>query len=228
LAQRVGAQVFVDAVHFAPHGLIDVASWGCDYVACSAYKFFGPHVGILWGRRELLEAVTPYKLRPAPDSLPGRWQTGTQNFSAIAGTLEAIEYLADVGRAAEAAGERSRREALRSAYAAIEAHEQTLIWRLIEGLGAIEGITIFGITDANRRDERMPTISLVSDRWTPAEMAGRLAEHGVSAWHGHYYAWELHHALEREPHGMLRLGVVHYNTAEEIDRTVELLHAMHA
>ncbi len=228
LAHQVGAEVFVDAVHYAPHGLIDVQAWNCDFLACSAYKFFGPHVGILWGRRQRLEHITPYKLNPAPDTLPEKWMTGTQNFASVAGTLAAIDYLADLGRSLAENPASPRRDALETVFKHVTAYESDLVWRLLAGLGEIEDVCVYGITDSHRASERMPTISLTSDRMTPAELASRLAEAGIYAWHGNYYAWELSHVLEREPQGMLRLGLVHYNTAEEVDRTIAALKKLHA
>ena len=222
-AHQVGAEVFVDAVHYAPHRSIDVQSWGCDYLACSAYKFFGPHVGILWGHRQRMEEIQPYKLNPAPDDLPGRWMTGTQNFASIAGTLAAINYLADLGRTFEGNVALARREALVAAFDVLSIYEQQLIWRLISGLLAIPAIKVYGILDESRAAERMPTISLTSEKHSPKQLAEMLAKEGIFAWHGNYYAWELSHVLSREPDGMLRLGLVHYNTIDEVDRTIETI-----
>lgn len=226
-AHQFGAEIFVDAVHYAPHRAIDVKDWGCDFLACSAYKFFGPHVGILWGKRQRLEQLVPYKLNPAPNELPGRWMTGTQNFSAIAGTLAAINYLADLGRVFESNSGLARRDAILAAFNVLAVYEQQLIWRLISGLSAVEGIKIYGILEEERAAERMPTISLTSTKLTPKRMAEELSSQGICAWHGNYYAWELSHLLDREPEGMLRLGIVHYNTLEEIDRTVAALESLH-
>lgn len=222
-AHGVGAEVYVDAVHYAPHQTICVSDWGCDYLACSAYKFFGPHVGILWGKRTRLESIEPYKLNPAPNSLPGKWMTGTQNFASIAGTLAAINYLADLGRSFSSDVSLARPDALRAAYQVLSNYEQQLIWRLISGLAELPGIRIYGILDAARSGERLPTISLTSETLTAQQLAEHLASQGIYAWHGNYYAWELSHLLGREPEGMLRLGLVHYNTEEEVDRTIEAI-----
>lgn len=233
-AHAVGAWMFVDAVHYAPHALIDVAEIGCDFLACSAYKFFGPHVGVMWGRRELLESLPAYKLRPAPNDLPGKWMTGTQSHETIAGAAEAVNYLADIGRLAgsEAVGRPSglaspesldRRAALRRAFAAIGQYEQQLFRELLAGLQAIDGVTIHGITDPDRLGERLPTVSITHSRLTSAELATWLADRGIFAWHGNYYALQLTEALDLEPQGMLRLGLVHYNTAAEVARTIEAL-----
>lgn len=217
MAHSVGARVFVDAVHYAPHRLIDVKEWGCDFVACSAYKFFGPHVGILWGKRELLESLRVYKLRPTTQKLPGRWMTGTQNHEGIAGTLAAIDYLAELGRD-HAAGALDRRAALAAAFEAIGQHERDLSSRLLETLGGLRGIRVRGITDPRRLPERVPTCSFTHRSHSPAEVARHLGRRGIFAWHGNYYALPLTEALELEPDGMLRIGMLHYNTVEEIDR----------
>ncbi|RIK79607.1 MAG: cysteine desulfurase-like protein [Planctomycetota bacterium] len=220
LAHDAGALVFLDAVHYAPHALIDVAAWGCDFLACSAYKFFGPHVGLLWGRRELLEAITPYKLRPAPDDLPGRWMTGTQNHECIAGVLEAIEYLADLGRGLLGEGF-SRRERLAAAYDGIVRYERELTLRLLAGLAELPQIKVHGVTDPARIAERMPTIAFTHERLTPEAVSRRLAERGIFTWHGNYYALPLTEALGLEPNGMVRVGLLHYNTEEEVDRLLD-------
>ncbi len=223
-AHDAGAEVFLDAVHYAPHALVDVRDWGCDFLACSAYKFFGPHIGILWGRRERLETLPAYKVRPAPNTLPGKWMTGTQSHEGIAGVLAAVEYLRELGGAVAGDDSLSRRAALAQAYAAIGAYERTLARRLLAGLAEIKGVTIYGITAPNRIDERMPTVSITHARRTAAELAHDLGECGVFAWHGNYYALSLTETLGLEPQGMLRLGLVHYNTVEEVDRLLTALH----
>jgi cysteine desulfurase family protein (TIGR01976 family) len=217
LAHEVGAMVFLDAVHYAPHGPIDVQDWGCDFLACSAYKFFGPHVGILWGRRELLERLQPYKLRPAADTLPDRWMTGTQNHEGLAGVPAAVEYLADIGTGA------TRRERLRTAMEAIRTYERELARRLLAGLAERPRFRVLGITRAEALGQRVPTVALTADR-TPEEMARHLAEREIYAWNGNMYALELSERLGLEGRGgFLRLGLVHYNTAEEVDRTLRAL-----
>lgn len=211
-AREVGALTFIDAVHFAPHGRIDVKAIDCDFLACSAYKFFGPHVGILYGRRQLLESIEAYKLRPAPNDLPGKWMTGTQNHEGICGVAEAIRYLADLG-----GGD------LDAAFDAIQAYESELVWQLIEGVGEIPGYRVHGITDPTRKSERAPTISITHEQIRPADLAERLDERGIFVWHGNYYAVPTMEALGAEPEGMVRLGLVHYNTSEEVDRTLAAL-----
>lgn len=222
LARQVGALTYVDAVHYAPHGLIDVAELGCDFLACSAYKFFGPHVGVLWGRSELLRELPVYKLRPAPDSIPGRWMTGTQNHEGIAGALAAVDYLADLGRS-QTPHRASRRDALRSAYQGIAAHEGELLAELLAGLDGLKSVKIWGITDPARFHHRVPTVSITHAKRKPAELAQYLGERGLYVWHGNYYALSLTEALGLEPAGMVRIGLLHYNTHEEVDRLLEAL-----
>lgn len=222
LAHEAGALVFLDAVHYAPHGLMDVQDWGCDFLACSAYKFFGPHVGILWGRRDLLASLPAYKLRPATDELPGRWMTGTQNHEGLAGVLAAIDYLASL--AATEGKTATRRQRLGQAFTAIREHERTLTERLLEGLAARPRFRVWGITRCDHLDQRVPTVSITAKDRTPLQIAEHLASREIYAWNGNMYALELTERLALEEHGgLLRLGMVHYNTLEEIDR---LLHAL--
>ena len=222
LAHQRGSLVFLDAVHYAPHALIDVGDWGCDFLACSAYKFFGPHVGILWGRPELLEEITPYKVRPAADTLPERWMTGTQNHEGIAGVLAAIDYLADLGRRVDPQAT-SRREALTAAFIAIRGYEGQLLLQLINGLAELRSVRVWGITDSARFDQRVPTVSITHAKLSPLELADFLASRGIFAWHGNFYALPLTEALELEPDGMVRLGLLHYNTSEEVGRLLSVL-----
>ena len=226
-SHAVGAQVFVDAVHFAPHARIDVSAIGCDYLACSAYKFFGPHVGVFWGRRELLESIEPYKLRPAPDDLPGRWMTGTQNFECIAGTLAAVDYLAGLGRQIRGvdANACDRRAALDAAYNAIGAYERDLVARLLTGLRRIKPIRVYGITDLAQLDHRLPTVAFPHAAIKPAALARHLNERGIFAWNGNCYALSCTESLGLEPEGVARVGMVHYNTAEEVDYLLQVLDA---
>ncbi len=222
MAHEVEALVFVDAVHLAPHRLLDVVDWDCDLLACSAYKFFGPHVGLLWGRRELLESLEPYKLRPATNQLPGKWMTGTGNHEGIAGVGAAIEYLADLGREVDPQAQ-SRREALVSAFEAIGEHERELSLALLQGLTGLDGITIHGITDPRQIDQRVATYSITHQQRTPLELARGLAGRGIFTWPGNHYALPATEALGLEPHGTLRISALHYNTLEEIERTVGVL-----
>jgi len=223
-ARAVGALTFIDAVHFAPHRLIDVEALGCDFLVCSAYKFFGPHVGVMWGRRELLEAIRPYKLRPSPDTLPGRWMTGTQNHEGIAGVRAAIDHIASIGTpAGQPPQPGNRRSALANAFEAITAHEQALSLRFLAGLRSEPSLRVWGITDENRLAERVPTFSITHESLSPLEMATSLWARGIQAWHGNHYAFPFTQAAGLEPNGTLRLGALHYNTIEEVDRTWESL-----
>lgn len=222
MAHAVGAQVFLDAVHYAPHGAIDVAAWDCDYLACSAYKFFGPHVGVLWGRGKLLESLAAYKVRPASDHPPGKWMTGTQNHEGIAGTLAAVEYLEDLGRVSQPRAS-NRRAALLAAYAAIEKYERGLLERLMRGLAGLAGVRVFGITDPRRFSQRVPTVGIRHHHLPALEVARRLARRGIYVWHGNFYALPLTEALGLEPDGLVRIGLLHYNTAEEVDRLLDAL-----
>ena len=197
LCREAGALSYVDAVHFGPHGAIDVAAIGCDFLVCSAYKFFGPHVGILFGRAELLERHRPYKVRPAPDEPPHSWETGTVNLEGIAGTAAAIAYLRGLGMDA------------------IAAYERGLTVRLLDGLQAIDGVTVYGTTDLDRR---VPTAAFNVAGRPPAEVSAALARRGIFVWDGNYYALELMQRLGLEGSGgAVRVGAVHYNTPAEID-----------
>jgi len=224
LAQAVGALVYVDAVHYAPHGPIDVRRLGCDFLVCSPYKFFGPHSGALYGKREHLARLRPYKVRPAPEANPFRWETGTQSHEGQAGILAAVDYLAELGRRASPSLVSSRRAALLAAYDVIRPYERSLAERLIKGLLAIPGLTIYGIQEAARGAERVPTVAIRISGHTPRELASYLGERGIFAWDGNYYALNLSERLGVEPAGgMLRIGLVHYNTPEEVDRALEAL-----
>lgn len=228
LAHRVGAKVFVDAVHYGPHGLIDVGGWDCDVVVCSAYKFFGPHLGILWGRRRILESLPAYKVRPASDQIPDRWMTGTPAFELIAGARACVEYLAELGRddAEKVKTNGSIRDALAAAFTAIAQYERELVHRLISGLQDIPGIRVFGITDPNKLDQRFSTVSITHERVPASEIANRLADAGIFVWHGNYYALEWSTRLGLEPEGAVRIGLVHYNTPVEVDRLLTQLREM--
>lgn len=225
-AKEVGALTYLDAVHYAPHGLIDVQAWGCDFLACSAYKFFGPHLGMVWGRRELLEKLPAYKVRPAPDTLPGKWMTGTQSHESIAGALACIDYLADIGRHVAGDDLPHRRTALEHAFAAIVEYERGLSKQLLQGLASIDSIKVWGLDALDRLAERVPTFSITHARLSPLEMVRKLDERGIYAWHGNYYALNLSEALGHEPQGMVRIGLVHYNTAAEVDRLLEVLESL--
>ena len=228
LAHAAGALMFVDAVHFAPHGLIDVKALDCDFLACSPYKFFGPHMGTLFGKREHLERFKPYKVRPATNASPECWETGTQVQELIAGIAAAVEYLVQVGRRCDARVE-SRRESLRAAYAATHRYETGLFTRLLAGLQAIPGIRIFGITDPRRFEERCSTLSLRLGDHHPTKIAAFLGERGIFTWDGNFYALNLSERLGVEQKGgVLRIGLVHYNTADEVDQLLAALRELSA
>ncbi len=219
LAHEAGAKVYLDAVHYAPHGIIDVQAWGCDFLACSAYKFFGPHIGILWGRFDLLDALPVYKVRPAPQALPERWMTGTQSHEGIVGTAAAIDYLASLG-----GDEGSRRARLVRALTAIRRYETGLARRLLDGLAARPRYRVRGITDPARLSERAPTVSLTCADRTVRQLAEYLASREMYAWNGNFYALNLTERLGLEDKGgLLRLGLVHYNTADEVDQLLTAL-----
>ena len=215
--------MFVDAVHFAPHGLIDVKELDCDFLVCSPYKFFGPHMGTLYGKREHLLRFKPYKVRPAPETLPDRWETGTQVQELIAGIAAAVDYLAELGRRCDS-GVKGRREALRAAYRATHRHEMELFVRLVQELQETRGVRIFGITDPQRFEERCSTLSFRLGNHNPTEIATFLGERGIFTWDGNFYALNLSERLGTEQKGgVLRVGLVHYNTAEEVDRLLAAL-----
>jgi len=225
MAHAVGALVYIDAVHYAPHGLIDVQALDCDFLACSPYKFFAPHMGVLYGKREHLARLRPYKVRPASDDVPDRWETGTKNHEGLAGVTAAIEYLAELGQRIKPAT--TRRAALVHAMEAIKAYERGLSEQLIAGLLAIPGLTFYGISDPARFDMRTPTVAVRLAGCTPRELADALGRRGIFCWDGNYYAINLTERLGVEADGgMLRIGLVHYNTAEEIDRLLEALNEL--
>ncbi len=223
LAHAAGALAYVDAVHYAPHGLLDVKELDCDFLVCSPYKFFGPHMGTLFGKREHLHRFRPYKVRPSHDESPDRWETGTQTHELIAGIGAAVEYIADVGRHSEPSVG-TRRQALAAAYRTTVAYERRLITRLIEGLEAIPGVRIYGITDPTRFEERCSTISIRIGDHSPQTIAQFLARRGLFTWNGNYYAINLTERLGVEQKGgMLRIGLAHYNTMEEVERLLGAL-----
>jgi cysteine desulfurase family protein (TIGR01976 family) len=241
LAHNAGALAYIDAVHYAPHGLIDVAALDCDFLVCSTYKFFGPHMGVLFGKREHLKRLRPYKVRANTNAIPNCWEWGTLNHECIAGITACVDYIADLGRSALsenglphpstlfAEGEHSgneprastRRTGIESAYAAIHQQERALLERAMTGLQKIPGVKIYGITDPARFDQRCGTIALRIEGHTPLELATKLGDRGIFTWDGNYYALNLTEHLDVEKTGgFLRIGLMHYNTAEEVDRLV--------
>jgi selenocysteine lyase/cysteine desulfurase len=224
MAHAVGAWLWVDAVHYAPHGPIDVQELGCDFLVCSPYKFFGPHAGVVWGRYPLLEELRAYKVRPAGDLPPDKFETGTQSHEAQAGVLAAIVYLAELGEsyggeyATRYPGFQGRRLALKQAMAAIRDYERPLFARFVSGLSAIPGLRLYGITDLARFDQRTPTVALRLPNRSPDEVAEHLARQGVYVWAGNFYAVTVTEYLGLEATGgVVRAGLVHYNTPEEVD-----------
>jgi cysteine desulfurase family protein (TIGR01976 family) len=229
IAHAAGALAFIDAVHYAPHGSIDVRDLDCDFLACSPYKFFGPHMGCIYGKRENLLRFQPYKVRPAPEALPDRWETGTQIHEGLAGVTAAVDYLADLGRRAEPESSGTRRAAIEAAYRAMREHEMTLAARLIRGLLEIPRLRFYGIADPARFAERVGTVGVRLGDSTPLECAKFLGERGIFTWDGNYYALNLTERLGVEKiGGLLRIGVVHYNTAEEVDRLLTALRELAA
>ena len=223
LAHDVNALVFIDAVHYAPHGLIDVKALDCDFLICSAYKFFGPHVGILYGKRQHLSRLRPYKVKPAPTEIPDCWETGTLNFEGLAGLVATIEYLADLGYRILPTAE-NRRTAIVTAMTAIHKYEQELCQHLIMGLLEIPGLTFYGIRDPQRFAWRTPTVGIRLREQTPHAVAKALGDRGIFTWHGHFYALGVTERLGIESSGgLLRIGLVHYNTLDEINRLLTAL-----
>jgi cysteine desulfurase family protein (TIGR01976 family) len=222
MAHAFGALVFVDAVQYAPHGPADVQALDCDFLVCSAYKFFGPHEGVLYGKYDLLDRLPAYKVRPAGNRPPHKFETGTQNHEGIAGTLAAVEYLASLS------GERgTRRERILSSMKLIQEYEQGLVAHLIDGLRRIKGLRIYGITEPDRLDQRVPTVAFRVDGLSPRRIAESLAERGIFVWDGNYYALAVTQRLDVEDKGgMVRVGLVHYNTIGEVDRLLDELHRL--
>ena len=226
LAHAVGALAFIDAVHYAPHGSIDVRDLDCDFLACSTYKFFGPHIGVIYGKPEHLERFSPYKVRAAADYIPDRWETGTQNHECLAGVGAAVDYLADLGHHLHPESS-TRRAALLAAYKSIRAYERLLVTKLVAGLLEVPKLTFYGISNPAHFDQRVPTVAVRMQGFTPLEMAKYLGERGIFTWDGNYYALSLTERLDVEKSGgLLRIGLVHYNTAEEIEVLLSQLQAL--
>ena len=223
LAHKAGALAYIDAVHYAPHGPIDVRALDCDFLVCSIYKFFGPHMGVLYGKREHLRRLEPYKVRANTNAIPNRWEWGTLNHECIAGITACVDYLADLGRRADPSAS-TRRSALLAAYKAIQQHERELMERLISGLLAIPGLKLYGIRDPQRFDRRCPTVAVRIKGSTPLQLARKLGERGFFTWDGNYYALNLTERLDVEKDGgFLRIGLAHYNTTEEVERLLAAL-----
>ncbi len=224
-AHAVGALVYVDAVHAAPHLPIDVAGLRADLLVVSPYKFFAPHLGMLYGRRDLLERLSAYRVRPAGEALPGKWEVGTQSHESLAGLLGTFRYLERLGTAYGRVGtDGGRRARLRAAMSAIHAHERELSLGVLERLASVPGLVVHGIADPARVDERVPTFSVTLRGHHPRAVAEHLARRAISTWDGDFYAWELVRSLGLEDEGgLLRIGLVHYNTLDEVEGVVEVL-----
>jgi len=228
MAHDAGALVYVDAVQFAPHGLIDVQDLDCDFLVSSSYKFFGPHAGILFGKREHLESLAPYKVRPATDKIPGRFETGTQNHEGIAGVLGAVEYFEWLGNE-YGTRKQPRRAALADAMAMIHAHEIELSRGILQALQSVPAVRVYGLTDSNRLEDRVATFSFRLGAMPPRRVAEALATEGIYVWDGNYYAIAVTERLGLEQSGgMVRVGAAHYNTQAEIERFQEALRRVSA
>ncbi|MFN8442526.1 MAG: cysteine desulfurase-like protein [Caldilineaceae bacterium] len=224
-AHAVGAYTFIDAVQYAPHGLIDVKALDTDFLACSAYKFFGPHVGLLYGKRSHLDRLRAYRVRPAGNALPGKWETGTKNHEGLAGTGAAIDYIAELGVTYGGASlSDTRRNKLKAAWKVLWTYEQTLIDRLITGLTAIPGVRIYGITSRFDWDKRVATVSIRKEGLTPSQLGQALAKENIFVWDGNFYAVSISERLGVEQSGgLVRIGLTHYNTTQEIDKCLEVI-----
>ncbi len=233
LAHNVGAWLWVDAVHYAPHGPIDVQALDCDFLVCSAYKFFGPHVGAVWGKFKLLERLHAYQVRPAPSNVPYKFETGTLNQEGLAGATAAINYLAALGRqygshlADDFSNYQGRRKELKQAMQAIVDYERPLFAYMLEQIQTIPGIQVYGIANPAEFEERCPTLAFTREGFTPAQIAAYLGEQNIFVWHGNYYALAVTERLGvEESGGMVRVGLAHYNTKEEVDRLLTSLKEM--
>lgn len=228
IAHSVGAYFVMDAVQSAPHVPIDVQKIGCDFLLCSAYKFFGPHIGIMWGKYDLLQSLPAYKVRPSKDVTPFRWENGTPSFETIAGTAEAIRYLESLrgDNPDMIEGYGGRQLHLKQAFHTMQSYEMQLAEKLITGLQSIKGVTIAGITDTEKVKDRVATVAFVKDGVAPQSIAESLAQQQIFVWAGDYYAVEVMNRLGREDKGMVRVGAVHYNTMEEIDIFLNAVEAL--
>lgn len=225
LAKESGALVYVDAVQLVPHVKADVKAIGCDFLVCSSYKFFGPHLGVLWGREAILNELNPYAVRCAPSDLPGRHELGTPQTELFAGLAATADYFVWLGE--QVGGPESRESKIKAAYSAASAYEMSIAQRLIDGLRAIAGVQIQGISDRRLQSQRVPTVSFTHPRRRNSILAKELAAQGINVWSGHNYAYELvrHLGLD-EQDGVLRIGLAHYNTVDEVDQIIASLKAL--
>jgi selenocysteine lyase/cysteine desulfurase len=224
LARRAGALSYIDAVHYAPHGAIDLRALDCDFLVCSTYKFFGPHMGVLYGKREHLKKLHPYKVRANTDEIPNCWEWGTLNHECIAGIKATVDYWEELGRRANPAAT-TRRSAILAAHEAIHLHERKLLQKMMAGLLEIRGLKLYGISDPEQFEHRCATLVVRVDGHTPLELATKLGARGFFTWDGNYYAINVTEQLDVERlGGFLRIGLVHYNTMNEVDRFLAALH----
>jgi cysteine desulfurase family protein (TIGR01976 family) len=223
LARQVGALSYIDAVHYAPHGQIDVRALDCDFLVCSTYKFFGPHMAALYGKREHLQRLQPYKLRPNTDNIPNCWEWGTLSHEGIAGIKACVDYWEEIGRRSNPTVA-TRRAAIEAAHELIHQHERAMMEKMIAGLIAIPGLKLYGISDPNRFENRCATFAVRIEGHTPLELATKLGERGIFTWDGNYYALNVTEQLDVERlGGFLRIGLVHYNTMEEVEKALGAL-----
>jgi cysteine desulfurase family protein (TIGR01976 family) len=219
LAQSVGAKVFVDAVHYAPHMLVDVQAIGCDFVGCSAYKFYGPHIGVLWGKRDLIESLDAPRLAPAPQESPERLETGTQNHEGIVGAAAAVDFLASLANGDAA----PRRDALRASFSALHARGETLLAKLWNSLSEIDGLTLYGPKPGT---PRTPTLSFTLRGYSTDDVAIALAKRGVFISNGDFYAATIVERLGLVPGGLVRVGCSCYTNEDEVDRLIDGVRAL--
>lgn len=224
MAHAAGAYYVVDAVQSAPHIPIDVQTIGCDFLLCSSYKFFGPHAGMLWGKHDLMAQLPVYKLRPAKDVTPYRWETGTPNYEGMAAVGAALDYIAELGQdygqdyVSQVASYQGKARDLKLGLEVIRVTEQDLVTHLLIMLAGIDGLTVYGITDLDRVDQRVPTVAFALEGYTSHEVAAHLGKNHIFVWSGNYYAVDIMEQLGYGETGLLRVGLAHYNTHEEIDR----------
>ena len=219
LAHSAGALVYVDAVHFTPHDVVDVQAIDCDFLACSVYKFFGPHTGVLYGKYEHLDRLPAYKVRPAGNEPPDKWETGTQSFESLSGVTAAVDYLAELG-----GPDGTRRARLVQAMNAVKRYEAGLSEHFLREATRVPGLRVYGITDVESLAQRTPTFAISLEGRDPETVAAWLGEHGFFVWHGHYYAIAVMERLGTlDRGGLVRIGFVHYNTVDEIDALIAAL-----
>lgn len=230
MAHAAGAEVFLDAVHYAPHGVIDVQDWDCDYLVCSGYKIFAPHMGFLWGKRELLERLPTFREDFIPDEVPSKIEVGTYVYENVAGMDAAVRYLEELGRRLAPASENgSQRAALVNAMVGIRRYEKALVSELLRSLAEVDNLTVYGIQERERLDQRVPTVCFNVNGVSPSAVAERCAEHGIGVRDGNMYSPRLLHRMGISPEmGAVRASLAHYNTVEEIERFMQVMQGVAA